>query len=90
MKITNGECWYSESEYDRLAAELAESQRQVAELIAEKTTWDKVVENYEHELAECKATDIAKLKHDVEFWKSTAERRGDELKRLYTEMSHKE
>ena len=30
------------------------------------------------------------LKRQLEFWRAASERRGDEIKRMYTEASHKE
>ena len=36
------------------------------------------------------SAELAEIKRQVEFWRATAERRGDEIKRMYTEASHKE
>jgi hypothetical protein len=34
--------------------------------------------------------ELAEAQRQVEFWRGKAEERGDEIKRIYTEQSHKE
>ena len=78
-KLLQMSCDGFKSDRDRLAAELAEAQRQVEKLKANHIADIGILE-----------VKNATLASALEFWKETAERRGDEIKRMYTEASHKE
>ena len=71
-----------EADRDRLAAELAEA-RKHSDWQAEKiaSLQDKV-DGFAGVYAE-----LEEAQRQVEFWRATAERRGDELKAHYTEQS---
>ena len=70
-----------------------------AELAEEKTKCDEAhkragerwkdldAEKQDHAITK---RELDEARRQVEFWRATAERRGDEIKRMYTEASHKE
>lgn len=78
-----------EKDRDRLAAELAEEKTKCDE--AHKRSGERwkalYAEKQDHAITK---RELAEAQRQVEFWRQTAERRGDEIKAIYTEQSHKE